>query len=118
VWFAGVHCNIGGSYPDEKLSDITLKWMIEKASAVGLSFDKDYISKNIDPCAKGKLYDSDKFPYNLSRSFIRKVDETCFANEHIHHTAFERMKLVNDYKPENLTGKEQSVIKSKNLPGY
>lgn len=30
VWFAGVHSNIGGSYPDSDLSDITLDWMIKR----------------------------------------------------------------------------------------
>lgn len=30
VWFPGVHSNIGGSYPDSDLSDITLDWMIKR----------------------------------------------------------------------------------------
>jgi hypothetical protein len=106
-----VHANIGGGYPDKGLSDIALQWMIEKASAVGLSFDQEYLNKNIDPCAKGTLYNSNIFPYNLSRSYKRKVDETCFANEHIHQTAFDRMKLVTDYKPRNLVDKLQNYTR-------
>ena len=31
-WFAGVHSNVGGGYPDEGLADLALKWIIEKAS--------------------------------------------------------------------------------------
>ena len=42
VWFAGVHCDVGGSYPDDPdgtaLSDITLAWMMGKAAALGLQF--------------------------------------------------------------------------------
>lgn len=33
VWFAGVHSNIGGSYTDSRLSDITLDWMIKRLRA-------------------------------------------------------------------------------------
>lgn len=41
VWFAGVHSDVGGSYPlDESgLSQITLAWMIREASAFGLIID-------------------------------------------------------------------------------
>lgn len=33
VWFPGVHSNIGGSYKDSDLSDITLDWMIKRLRA-------------------------------------------------------------------------------------
>jgi uncharacterized protein (DUF2235 family) len=38
VWFAGVHCDVGGGYPepDSGLSKIALKWMLEEAKAAGL----------------------------------------------------------------------------------
>ncbi len=40
VWFSGVHSNIGGSYPDSDLSDITLDWMIKRLRAhTGLAID-------------------------------------------------------------------------------
>ena len=45
IWFAGNHADIGGGYPENKsrLSDISLKWMIEAASGrlgeEGLLFD-------------------------------------------------------------------------------
>lgn len=38
VWFAGVHCDVGGSYAETFLSDITLGWMMRKASGLGLQF--------------------------------------------------------------------------------
>jgi uncharacterized protein (DUF2235 family) len=31
VWFAGVHSDVGGTFPDHELSDIVLKWMVEDA---------------------------------------------------------------------------------------
>jgi uncharacterized protein (DUF2235 family) len=38
VWFAGVHCDIGGGYsePESGLSKITLEWMLEEAKTAGL----------------------------------------------------------------------------------
>ena len=33
VWFPGVHSNVGGSYPDTDLADLTLRWMIGRVNA-------------------------------------------------------------------------------------
>ena len=41
VWFAGVHSNVGGSYPQTGLSDIALLWMMAKAEACGLAIDRN-----------------------------------------------------------------------------
>jgi uncharacterized protein (DUF2235 family) len=48
VWFAGVHSDVGGSYPEQEsgLSKITLQWMIREATCFGLLTDLtrvDYI---------------------------------------------------------------------------
>jgi uncharacterized protein (DUF2235 family) len=39
-WFIGAHADVGGGYDSRDLSDITLSWMMGKASALGLAFDK------------------------------------------------------------------------------
>lgn len=41
VWFAGVHCDVGGGYPDaeSQLSQITLRWMLCEAEVSGLIVD-------------------------------------------------------------------------------
>jgi uncharacterized protein (DUF2235 family) len=39
IYFAGVHCDVGGGYPETGLSDITLGWMMSKAQALGVDFD-------------------------------------------------------------------------------
>ncbi len=36
VWFSGVHCDVGGGYPETGLSDITFSWMLSKAMDLGL----------------------------------------------------------------------------------
>ena len=38
VWFAGVHSNVGGGYPKDSLSFISLDWMMKKAHDCGLKF--------------------------------------------------------------------------------
>jgi uncharacterized protein (DUF2235 family) len=42
VWFAGVHSDVGGSYPQLQsgLANITLKWMIDEARKAGAVFDE------------------------------------------------------------------------------
>ncbi|HUA61025.1 MAG TPA: DUF2235 domain-containing protein [Verrucomicrobiae bacterium] len=43
VWFAGVHSDIGGSYPEAEsgLSKVTLEWMLHEAAGAGLRIDPD-----------------------------------------------------------------------------
>lgn len=41
VWFAGVHSDVGGSYPEaqSQLSKIALRWMVDEAELAGLKVD-------------------------------------------------------------------------------
>jgi uncharacterized protein (DUF2235 family) len=39
TWFAGVHCDVGGGYPETGLSDITMKWMMQRARNCGVQID-------------------------------------------------------------------------------
>ncbi len=57
IWFAGVHSDIGGGYPQSELSDIALKWMIDEASRCGLEFETDRLSQ-IKPNPTGIIHDS------------------------------------------------------------
>jgi len=43
VWFAGVHSDVGGGYPEKEsgLSKVTLEWMLCEAEAAGLQIDHD-----------------------------------------------------------------------------
>jgi len=67
VWFCGVHSDVGGGEPDDgdgsaALSDITLSWMIDKASALGLDFDETITAQYAVPLdskyATSKLHTS------------------------------------------------------------
>jgi uncharacterized protein (DUF2235 family) len=41
VWFPGVHCDVGGGYPEQEsgLAKVALKWMLDEAQAAGLAVD-------------------------------------------------------------------------------
>lgn len=43
VWFPGVHCDVGGGYPEPEsgLSQLALEWMLREAEAKGLRVDPD-----------------------------------------------------------------------------
>jgi uncharacterized protein (DUF2235 family) len=43
VFFAGVHCDVGGGYREPELSEIPLLWMAEKARRCGLGLKPDHL---------------------------------------------------------------------------
>jgi uncharacterized protein (DUF2235 family) len=59
VWFAGVHANLGGGYPDDGLSYVSLRWMVNEAGKQELKF-KPGARAEIDAAAApyGRMYDS------------------------------------------------------------
>lgn len=48
-WFIGAHANVGGGYDDNRLSDLALLWMQQKAQAAGL------VLKPVVPASKAHL---------------------------------------------------------------
>jgi uncharacterized protein (DUF2235 family) len=36
-WFCGAHADVGGGYPDRRLSDLSLRWMQDRARGLGLN---------------------------------------------------------------------------------
>ena len=38
IWFAGMHSDVGGGYPDDGLSFRSLAWMMDEAASAGLRF--------------------------------------------------------------------------------
>ena len=61
VWFAGVHSDIGGGYPEEEsaISKYPLIWMIEEAVAHGLTVDR----RTVNHLAWGKPRKGSPFTY-------------------------------------------------------
>jgi len=105
VWFAGVHADIGGSYPPDKqtsirASDTPLKWMIDEANAAGLEIEPHLIVSLTDG-VKGKLHKSRKRVYRLKppkhRPLIIKGKPT-----KIHPSVKARYIADNRYRPPQL----------------
>ncbi|MDB5373152.1 MAG: hypothetical protein JWP04_1794 [Belnapia sp.] len=60
VWFAGVHSDIGGGYPDHGLADLTMAWMAGEVEPL-LALDADYLALRQDRSAcwgLGRAHDS------------------------------------------------------------
>ncbi|WP_426441939.1 DUF2235 domain-containing protein [Bradyrhizobium genosp. P] len=62
VWFTGVHSDIGGGYPQNGLSYVTLDWMLDRAKAYGLRYLDQQREITVDPLIDptDKLNDSRK----------------------------------------------------------
>jgi uncharacterized protein (DUF2235 family) len=59
VWFAGVHSNVGGGYPEDQLSLVPLEWIMGEAAKNGLLLIADQVTEVAaarSPYAR--LYDS------------------------------------------------------------
>ena len=116
VWFAGVHSNVGGGYPDCGLSDTTLWWMAGKARAAGLGLDQRSLREATDDDAcEGRLYDSFSRVYRLQGPFVRPIGtppvtvdgRTLRTHEAVHSSTVERHRRLTapptgPYAPENL----------------
>ena len=55
VWFAGVHSDVGGSYEENGLSNVSLKWMLDAARSYGMIIDEDKLAAII-PDPMGKMH--------------------------------------------------------------
>jgi uncharacterized protein (DUF2235 family) len=65
VWFAGVHSNVGGGYPDDSLAHVSLTWIMSEARQRGLTLkaapgaDPDAFKRVESTQDKdGRIYDS------------------------------------------------------------
>jgi uncharacterized protein (DUF2235 family) len=102
VWFAGVHSNVGGGYRDSGLSDIAFHWMKEKAEAVGLVFDEEYIGANFSPNPIGELRNSLKRFFAVMPRYVRPVCMKKEWGEALHPSVDRRYQEVANWRPENL----------------
>ena len=58
VWFAGTHSDVGGGYPDDGLSFVALRWMIDEAAGKGLHFEPSVVKEYAALAAPtGRIYD-------------------------------------------------------------
>jgi uncharacterized protein (DUF2235 family) len=101
AWFAGVHCNVGGGEHRDGLANEALHWIVEKAEALGLSFDKQYLSY-FRNCFNSTLDDSMTPFYRLMGPNVRAIG-VHGPDERAHQSALDRRLLAScNYAPPNL----------------
>lgn len=113
-WFVGAHANVGGGYASDPLAQRPLKWLMDKAAALGLVF-RDQVSIDTaqvtPPVTDSYREFADGFYRFVSRPFYRPVgpppnkgtDETTSRiNETIDSSVFERWRVDSTYRPPNL----------------
>jgi hypothetical protein len=108
IWFAGVHSDVGGSYPEteSRLSDAALHWMVErsKSAKYPILLDEHYLRSY--PDGTGVQHDERKtsmLPWKLG---LRNIPN----DAPLHPTVLERFKAasvvhydeVKPYRPESL----------------
>lgn len=105
IWFPGVHSNVGGGYSDNGMSDIALKYMIERAKENGMRFKEDHIAK-LRPNFTGMVYDRLKEDYPLGLSprdlVVIKNGGASDLPPKIHYTVFEWIKRFANRTPPHL----------------
>lgn len=103
-WFAGVHSNVGGGYIDSGLSNIALRWLMDKASGAGLCFTDNPLVQDKEGRDNGLLEESRKGFYKLWRPAWRPIKKSdALTNQEIDESVFERMKNEKwKYHPKNL----------------
>jgi uncharacterized protein (DUF2235 family) len=84
VWFAGMHANVGGGYPDDSLACVPLYWIMEEARACGLRFkqppasDPNAIAQTKSAQDKdGRIYNSRSGFSSYYRYGPRKIARLC-----------------------------------------
>lgn len=83
VWFAGVHCDVGGGYPEPQsgLAKIALDWMLKEAKKAGLAVDpakeaevlgRTGSSKYVAPDPDGMAHESLTGAWNIAEFVPKK----------------------------------------------
>jgi uncharacterized protein (DUF2235 family) len=117
-WFVGAHANIGGGYIDDRLAQLPLAWLVEKATLTGLSFKYPV---QVDPGSfEDPVADSySRFAggfYKLAtfgQRHLRSIGSGSFdvatppgsvksVNETIDASVFDRWRSDAAYRPQNL----------------
>ncbi|MEJ2317618.1 MAG: DUF2235 domain-containing protein [Gammaproteobacteria bacterium] len=118
LWFAGVHANVGGGYPKNQLSRVSLEWMIGEIRATDatttilpkqmlLLDDTEIANIAREKDAYGRLYNSRAGLASAYRLRPRNIDaiRRRYSREIavIHHSVLDRIRHnIDGYSPNNL----------------
>ena len=98
VWFAGVHCDVGGWYEERGLSNTALIWMLSKAIACGIKLDSASLKLQDARCDPGTdIHKSYEGFWKFRGSRTRKIPQAARI-----HRSVETKIGLGKYKPKNL----------------
>jgi uncharacterized protein (DUF2235 family) len=83
VWFPGVHCDVGGGYPEVEsgLAKLALEWMLEEAVEAGMLVDPDKAKKvlgrggdsqHVPPASNAQMHESLAGPWLIAEFFPKR----------------------------------------------
>ena len=72
LWFAGVHTDVGGGYPEPGLSHCAGKWMLKEASNCGLKFESHFVN-GLNPDPGDKQHNERRGVYLARDEFVRTI---------------------------------------------
>jgi uncharacterized protein (DUF2235 family) len=110
-WFVGAHANVGGGCESDLLAQLPLRWMMAKASALGLAFRSDVALDGdmvIAPISDsfGEFMHGFYRLAKLGQPYYRPIDRSAAGehnvNETIDASVFERWRQDPTYRPQNL----------------
>jgi uncharacterized protein (DUF2235 family) len=107
VWFAGVHANVGGGYPNDSLAHVSLNWMMTEAKKYGVRFsEKMWAEYRAVSDESGPLYDPRHGLGGYYRYNPRRIDKLANSEQvvikrvKVHESVFRRIKVGHDgYAP-------------------
>lgn len=110
LWFAGVHSDVGGSYPENeaRLSDVALGWMAGEATRIDGPLLLDPSVLRTWPDAGGMQHDERRSGWLPYRRRVRAIP----ADAPLHPSVLARLELpavlrwdlTGPYRPEALRG--------------
>lgn len=132
VWFAGVHCDVGGGYPEKEsaLSKYPLLWMIDEAVAAGLSVNPRTVNQlawgvqrkgspfsYVAPEIRGQLHDSMTPAWRLLE-YLPKKDKYKEWPARTSHLGFYIPDCEPRFIPDGAFIHESALMRIAEIPDY
>jgi uncharacterized protein (DUF2235 family) len=117
VYFAGVHSDVGGSYPDDPdgtaLADVTLTWMMKKAADLKVTFVPSVAANYPFPANPKWALDTKHESWNILWAFPRR--RSIAANAMLANSVIVRCENDTSYHPGNLQYTNGQIAASYNV---
>ncbi|WP_161315340.1 phospholipase effector Tle1 domain-containing protein [Sneathiella litorea] len=120
VWFPGSHENIVGGRRDSRLSDIALRWLLDRAAEQGLHIDTEKLEELITPDILGKIAMDRRKVLGVRVPFKKLFNRPVgmagksfppeFVPEKLHESVLKRRELDKKYRPRQLASLSDSDI--------